>query len=128
MSNQTVTPSVGAAAFAGAAPGNFVSSAFLWLTEFKAPVENPVAPTYPTAPSLADQVIAYGASIAAQSSPFTAQTRLVRVQATAVCAIKIGKGATASAGPVGGTTRMASGQTEYFAVHPGDQLSVITAS
>lgn len=56
------------------------------------------------------------------SSPFNAKTRYVRLHPDAICSIRITTVGTAAA-----TTdaRMIAGQTEYFAVNPGDTLSVI---
>ena len=71
-------------------------------------------------PAVAEQTVAVGAE--AESSAFNLGTRFIRVHTDAICSIKAG------AAGVSATTasmRLAAGQTEYFAVQPGDVLSVI---
>lgn len=64
------------------------------------------------------------------SNPFNAATRFIRVHTDAICSIVIGNaGQTAgvAVAPTATTSdaRMAANSTEYFAVSPGDKLSVI---
>ena len=126
MANTTLTPNAAAAAMAGQQAGNFPSSAFLYVTEFAAPQTNPMAPTYPPSPSLADQVVPFGGA-SSVSAPFGPATRLIRIQTTAVATVKIGIQPAAIAGPIGATMRMAANQAEYFSVRPGDQIAVVAA-
>ena len=61
----------------------------------------------------------------AQSAAFNTNTQIVRIEADAVCSVEIG-----GANPTATATsqRMSAGQTEYFAVNPGEKLAVITNS
>lgn len=61
-----------------------------------------------------------GTSLA--SSAFNAKTRFVRVHTDAIISILFGSSPTATTS----TARMGAGQTEYFAVNPGDKIAVIT--
>lgn len=73
------------------------------------------------APPVAEQTIAIGGA-SAPSAAFNTGTTLIRVHTDAICSIKIGTAPTASAT----TSRLAAGQTEYYAVRPGDKIAVIT--
>lgn len=77
----------------------------------------------PRTPPVAEQTVAIGGA-SAQSAAFNAATQVVRVHADAICSIAFGANPTATAS----TMRMAAGQTEYFAVNPGDKIAVITNS
>jgi hypothetical protein len=128
MSNTTITPAVGALALAGVAVGNWPSSGFLYLTEFDSLLNDAASgSSYPRCPSLADQVIAFG-GISAASAPFNGRTRVVRVHSSATCAVKIGGSAPVAKSGLGGTSRLAAGVSEYYAVHPGEAVAVITAT
>lgn len=128
MSNTTLTPSVGALTVAGAAAGNWPSSGFLYVTEFDSMLNDAASgSSYPRCPSLADQVIAFG-GISAASAAFNARTRVVRVHSSATCAVKIGGPAPVAKSGLGGTSRLAAGVSEFYAVHPGDALGVIMSS
>lgn len=129
MSNTTITPAVAGMTLAGAAAGNFPSSAFFFVTEFGSLLNEPGSGSqFPHCPSLADQVVPFG-GISAVSAPFSSATRIVRVQANAICAVKIGGSApVAVPAGIGGTSRMTAGQTEYFAVKPGDAAAVIVTT
>jgi hypothetical protein len=127
MANTTLTPSVATAALAGGAAGNWPSSGFLYLSEFGSLFGDASSGApFPRCPSLADQVIPFG-GISAASLPFTPSTRVVRVHTDSICAVKVG-GAQPVAVAKPGTARMAAGQTEYFAVTPGDKAAVITST
>lgn len=73
-------------------------------------------------PSLNDQTVAIGAALS--SNPFSVNTHLILVSVDAACSIK--------AEPNGSTTvnvtnlRMAANTSRYFAVIPGQVLSVIS--
>lgn len=56
------------------------------------------------------------------SAAFNAATRFIRVHAEAICSVKLGSAPVATAGDA----RMTAGQTEIYAVNPGDKISVIT--
>lgn len=75
------------------------------------------------APPVTEQTVAIGAGSVA-SAAFNTGTSLIRVHSDVICSIKIGAAPTASAT----TSRMAAGQTEYYAVRPGDKIAVITNS
>jgi hypothetical protein len=127
MSNTTITPAVGALTIAGTAAGNWPSSGFLYLTEFDSLLNDAASGTpLPRCPSQVDQVIPYG-GVSAVSAPFGPHTRLVRIHTDSICAVKIG-GTKPVAVAKPGTARMTAGQTEYFAVKPGDAAAVITTS
>lgn len=126
MANTTLTPTVAAAVFSGVAPGNFPSSAFLLVSEFAA-LSNDVmsGSTYPRAPSLNDQVVAYGA-ISAGSLPFSAQTRIVQISSTGTAAIKVG--GLKPLAVAGLSSRLTAGTNLFFAVHPGDSVAAIVST
>jgi hypothetical protein len=127
MSNTTVTPSAGSLTFTGAAAGNFPSSGFLYLTEFDSLLNDAASGApLPRCPSQADQVIPFG-GISVISAAFSPHTRVVRVHTDSICAVKIG-GTKPAAVAKPGTARMTAGQTEYFAVKPGDAAAVITTT
>jgi hypothetical protein len=76
-------------------------------------------------PALTTQTVVIQSGTPLQSAAFGAATRIVRVAVDVVACVLVG--------PVNNThattssPRMAANQTEYFAVNPGDQLSVIAA-
>lgn len=72
-------------------------------------LENPASP------------IAIGGG-ALNSASFGTNTSLIRVNCDAVCSIVIGTSPSATIN----NARMAANQTEYFAVVPGQQISVIS--
>lgn len=57
------------------------------------------------------------------SAAFAPKTRLIRVTAEAICSIYVG--GTAPTATAGQSARFNAGQSEYFAVMPGDKLAVI---
>lgn len=67
-----------------------------------------------------NQVVAIGGG-SANSNPFNAKTRVIRVNVDVTCSIDIGSAPTASAN----TARMQAGTTEYFGVYGGQLLAVI---
>jgi hypothetical protein len=73
----------------------------------------------------AHQQIAIGAST--QSAAFGSGTRIVRLEAEAICKIAYGSSPTAVDDGTCGF-RMVAGQTEYIAVAPGKKVAVITAT
>lgn len=73
-------------------------------------------------PSITKQTVAItGATV--QSSPFSGDTKLIRVHVDAICSVAISSVATAIA--TTSSMRMAADQTEYFEVSPGHCLAVI---
>lgn len=58
---------------------------------------------------------------AAQCTPFGKNTYLIRVHTDAICSILVGANPTATTA----NKRLAANQTEYFAVKPGQVLSVV---
>lgn len=77
----------------------------------------------PLWPALAHQNVTIGAET--DSAAFNASTRLIRVQAEALCCISIGPGTQTATTDM---CRMTAGMTEYFGVSPGDKVSVITTT
>ncbi len=75
----------------------------------------------PVCPPLAQQVVAIGAASVPCTNAFNAATNLIRVHTDLGCSIAIGKTPVATAVQ----TRLASNQTEYFAVSGGDKIAVI---
>lgn len=72
-------------------------------------------------PAQTDQTpVAIGAE--AKSAAFGATTTLVRLHTDAICSIAFGASPTATTS----NARMAADQTEYFAVVPGQKVSVIS--
>lgn len=71
-------------------------------------------------PEITTQTRAVGAAI--QTAAFSKNTYLIRVHTDVVCSVLVG------ANPTATTTskRLAANQTEYFAVKPGQILSVIS--
>lgn len=115
-----------AAVLTAALAGNYPSSAFLYISEFSSPINNGAAGSnYPLCPTLADQVVAFG-SISAASAPFGPATRMIRVQSTAISAVKIGGAAPVAVAGV--SARVTAGQVEYFAVSPGDAVAAIVST
>lgn len=72
-------------------------------------------------PSLATQKITTS-GVSAQSAAFNAKARFIRVHTDATVSITFGADPTATANHA----RMVAGQTEYFAVVPGQKLAAIT--
>jgi hypothetical protein len=129
VANTTLTPNVASAALTGAQAGTYPNSALLFVSEFASPLVNgPAGGGFLLCPSLADQVIAIS-GISAASAPFSSATRGIRVQSTAIAAVKVGgKAPVAVAGLIGGTARVTAGQTEIYAVNPGDAVAVVASS
>lgn len=76
--------------------------------------------TWTALPSTEQVVNITGSSSA--SAAFQTSTILVRVHADAICSVKVG-----GTSPTATTTcaRLVAGQTEYYAVQPGEALAVI---
>lgn len=75
----------------------------------------------PVAVSHTDQTpVTYGAST--QSAAFGSNTKLIRVHTDSICSIAFGANPTATTNNM----RLAAGQTEYFAVQPGQKVAAIT--
>jgi hypothetical protein len=126
VTNTTIAPSVGSQALTPIAAGNNPSSAFFYLSEFRSLFDKPLSGSTFPRPATTDQTVAYG-TFAGLSAPFSVDTRIVRLLATAVCSVKIGAQPVAVTNPQG-STRMLAGQCEYFATEPGNLLSVIVSS
>jgi len=128
MSNVTLIPLVGATSLAGGAGGNWPSSGFLYVTEFDSLLNDAKSgSTFPRCPSLADQVLPIsGLSLA--SAAFSPNSRVIRVHSSVACAVKVGGPAPVAKSGLGGTSRLAAGVSEYFAVKPGDAVAVISSS
>lgn len=99
--------------------------ATLYITEFAdAPVlKNGQAFGIGTLAPVAEQNITFTGTSAA-SAAFNAKTKFIRVHPDAICSIKCGPAPVAEATNL----RMVAGQTEYFAVVPGDKIAAITNS
>lgn len=72
---------------------------------------------------LASQTVSIGGA-SAQSSAFNNSTNLVRLHADAPCCFLFGSNPTATTS----NGRMATNQTEYFEVLPGDKVACITVA
>ena len=76
-------------------------------------------------PATAQQAVAIGA-VSVASAALNSGTSIVRLHAEAICAVAVG-----GAAPVANATnsaRLIAGQTEYFAVKPGDKIAVIQST
>jgi len=71
-------------------------------------------------PPVADKTVTFTTS-SVQSDAFSADTRFVRIHATANCHLRFAVNPTA----VTTDMRMLADTTEYFAVNPGDKVAVI---
>lgn len=60
-----------------------------------------------------------------KSASISAATRVVRIQAEALCCIKLSKQPSFTQAAATTDLRLTAGQTEYFGVSPGDRISVI---
>ncbi len=101
--------------------------ATLYITEFQrlaniSQWQGNVFLQIPENPEVANQTVAIGGA-SASSAAFNALTKFIRVHADAICSVAVG-----GTSPVATATqrRMASNQTEYFGVNPGDKIAVIT--
>lgn len=94
--------------------------AVLYVTEFADTGPNA---TFPALPATAAQTVAIGGSSAA-SSAFQSNTKLVQLDADAICSVAFGTSPTATAT----TQRMAAGATKLFFVPMGAayKVAVIT--
>jgi hypothetical protein len=72
-------------------------------------------------PGLAKQSMAITGASTTLPTPFTKQTRFIRVHTDAICSIAIGSAAVA----VTTADRMPADCIEYYGVQPGDNLAVI---
>ena len=75
-------------------------------------------------PCLVDQPPLLVTGVHNESNPFGVTTKMIRVQTNADISFAIGTGAIATVN----NRRMAAKQTEYFAITPGDVISVISNS
>ncbi len=93
--------------------------ATLYITEYAGIMDDRVQ--IPIEPPLVNQTVAIGAS-SAQSAPFAATTRVIRISTDAICSVLIGVNPTATASD----GRFAANQTEFRGVSGGQILAVIT--
>lgn len=93
----------------------------LYITEFSSTIlmhgRGGTAGQYP---AVAEQTLAIGGA-SNSSAAFNANTTIIRVHTDLACSIEIGVSPVATTD----TARMATNQTEYFGVSPGQQLAVI---
>ena len=96
--------------------------ATLYVSEFPEIALAVNAPT-PMArqPAIVEQAVSIGAN-SAPSAAFNVRTKMVRLHTDVICSVTFGTAPVATAA----MARMAAGQTEYFAVQPGDKVAVIT--
>lgn len=73
---------------------------------------------------VAEQVVLIGTEV--DSAAFNEATRIIRVEAEAICKVTYGTAPTANA--TTGAIRMVAGQTEYYGVAGGKKISVISSS
>jgi hypothetical protein len=97
--------------------------ALLYVTEFSGMGAGSPAPQIAPAQALASYTVAIGGA-SAQGAVFGAGTKIVRVHADVSCAILFGSNPTALATSM----RMGAGQTEYFAVEPGQRVAAISVA
>lgn len=99
------------------------SASTLFVTEFKGPPTVSVYYQAVNTPALANQTVAIAGS-SAQSAAFNNETRIIRIATDIACNVVVG-----GTNPTATTSsmRLATGQTEYFVVRPGDKLAVILA-
>lgn len=90
----------------------------LFITEFASVYQGRMI--IPQTPGYNQPPLAIGTEV--DSLAFKETTRVVRVHTDAICSIAFGSSPTASVD----TMRLAANQTEYFAVNPGEKLSVIS--
>lgn len=101
---------------------NYAKADTLYVTEYTG--ASPVTYQAALAPALASTTVAISAS-SAQSAAFNSRTKLVRLHCDVVCNVNIGgTNPTATAT----SARLVAGQTEYFAVRPGDKVAVIAGT
>lgn len=93
--------------------------ATLYLTEYQGYSTSGTPFQAAKEPPQANQTKAIGAVVS--STAFGKNTYLIRVHVDAICSIEIGASPTATTA----SKRLAANQTEYFAVTPGQVLSVI---
>lgn len=75
-------------------------------------------------PPVTDQSPVAISSTSTQSAAFKGTTHFVRLHTDAICGISFGADPTA----VGTNLRLAANQTEYFGVHPGQKVAVISST
>jgi hypothetical protein len=129
QSAQDAVP-VAALTFSGVAPligngGIAGTSGRLFITEFESLTKDRSSGALLVhMPALVYQVAAFAGSYSV-SSPFGPGTHIVRLQSDVPCLVQISKAPSVAAG---NGMRISSGQTEYFAVNPGDSVAVIVSS
>jgi hypothetical protein len=111
-------------AFALCFVGALAGADTLYVTEFPGPPAVSVYYQAVNTPALANQVVTVS-GVSAQSSAFTATTKIIRVHADVACHVVVG-----GASPTATTNSMKVGanQTEYFVVTPGQRVAVIAAA
>ena len=97
----------------------------LYITELRAPFNAPgtAAPVCSWPPE-AEQTLAIGAAVV--SAAFGNNTRMLRLQADAVCSFVIGTGLPAAAATTANARIPANVPPEYVAVKPGDVIAIIS--
>lgn len=92
--------------------------ATLYISEFRCEIIN----NAPCAiqPSIVDQTVAIGVS-AVSSSAFQPSTEMVQLSTDAVCSIRFGGGAATTS-----NARLPANTIIYYAIKPGDSVSVIS--
>lgn len=94
--------------------------ATLYISEYTEEGFNRAGLPVASEPPIAEQTVAIGAE--AKSSAFNAKTRYVRIHNDAICSILFGTSPTATTAK----KRLPADTIEYFAVQPGDKISVIS--
>jgi hypothetical protein len=96
----------------------------LYITEFTDIARNfnsgPMAA--PAAPPVASQAVTF--TTTTQSAAFNVATKLIMVQADAICSVEIGADPTATVNSM----RMAAGETRFYGVTPGHKIAAVTNS
>ena len=94
----------------------------LYITEFTDLGRNfsGLAMAAPSAPPVASQAVTF--TTTTQSAAFNDATKLIMVQADAVCSIEIGSDPTATTNSM----RMAAGETRFYGVTPGHKIAAVT--
>lgn len=95
----------------------------LYIAEFSglAGAQGPLPAPLVQLPPLAEQTVTIGSET--DSAAFGGGTKLIRVHTDAICSIAVGSGNPAA---TTSNMRLPADHTEYFAVSPGDKLSVIS--
>jgi hypothetical protein len=122
MSDTGITPTVGSTTLAGVR-ANAPAPGILYIGEFDSVLGHQRSGTdWTHFPTVQDQLVAFGPAVNI-SRPFTQDTRLVRLHATAACLIRVDMSPTAA--PL---MRMGANATETFACSPGASVLVIASA